>query len=231
MKQRAIITILLCVMTVLGMHANPITREQAKQKAAQFLKKTSGKSNLKAVTNAARLAPTDETESYYVFDRGTNDGYVIVSGDDETYDILGYTDKGDFDYSQLPPNMKEWLDNYASQISAIQGGKTPKRAKISTHPRVEPLVTSTWSQGSPYNLACPDYFGEGLSVTGCVATAMAQLLYYNREKSVDETQAEMPAYDTWGTHPTTGKHLHVEGIPEGSPIDCANMNCCTIGLL
>ena len=223
MKQRAIIAILLCVMTVLGMHANPITREQAKQKAAQFLKKTSGKSNLKAVTNAARLAPTDETESYYVFDRGTNDGYVIVSGDDETYDILGYTDKGDFDYRQLPPNMKEWLDNYASQISTLQSGKAPKRAKISTHPRVEPLVTSTWSQGSPYNLACPDYFGEGRSVTGCVATAMAQLLYYNREKSVDETQAEMPAYDTWSTHPTTGQHLHVEGIPAGSPIDWVNM--------
>jgi hypothetical protein len=223
MKQRFTITFLLCVIAM-GMYANPITREQARQKAAQFLTDKKGKRSLKAVMSPGKLAPKTEMESYYVFDRGNDEGYVIVSGDDETYTILGYTDQGSFDYSTLPPNMKEWLDDYASQIAAIQTKKVSgRRASIATHPRVEPLVKSKWSQGYPYNLTCPEYFNDGRSVTGCVATAMAQLLYYNREKSVDETQAAMPAYDTWSAHPTTGQHLHVEGIPEGSPIDWANM--------
>ena len=224
MKQRITTTLLLCVMTVLSMYANPITREQARQKAAQFLSDKKGKRSLKAVTSPVKLAPETETERYYVFDRGNDEGYVIVAGDDETFAILGYTDQGSFDYSALPPNMKEWLDGYASQIAAIQTKKVAgRRASIATHPRVEPLVKSKWSQGYPYNLSCPEYFSDGRSVTGCVATAMAQLLYYNREKSVDETQAAMPAYDAWEAHPTTGQHLHVEGIPEGSPIDWANM--------
>ena len=223
MKQRFTITFLLCVIAM-GMYANPITREQARQKAVQFLTDKKGKRSLKAVMSPEKLAPKTEMESYYVFDRGNDEGYVIVSGDDETYTILGYTDQGSFDYSTLPPNMKEWLDDYASQIAAIQTKKVSgRRASIATHPRVEPLVKSKWSQGYPYNLTCPEYFNDGRSVTGCVATAMAQLLYYNREKSVDETQAAMPAYDTWSAHPTTGQHLHVEGIPEGSPIDWANM--------
>jgi uncharacterized FlaG/YvyC family protein len=223
MKQRFTVTFLLCVIAM-GMYANPITREQARQKAAQFLTDKKGKRSLKAVMSPGKLAPKTEMESYYVFDRGNDEGYVIVSGDDETYTILGYTDQGSFDYSTLPPNMKEWLDDYASQIAAIQTKKVSgRRASIATHPRVEPLVKSKWSQGYPYNLTCPEYFNDGRSVTGCVATAMAQLLYYNREKSVDETQAAMPAYDTWSAHPTTGQHLHVEGIPEGSPIDWANM--------
>ena len=223
MKQRFTITFLLCVIAM-GMYANPITREQARQKAVQFLTDKKGKRSLKAVMSPGKLAPKTEMESYYVFDRGNDEGYVIVSGDDETYTILGYTDQGSFDYSTLPPNMKEWLDDYASQIAAIQTKKVSgRRASIATHPRVEPLVKSKWSQGYPYNLTCPEYFNDGRSVTGCVATAMAQLLYYNREKSVDETQAAMPAYDTWSAHPTTGQHLHVEGIPEGSPIDWANM--------
>ena len=223
MKQRFTITFLLCVIAM-GMYANPITREEARQKAVQFLTDKKGKRSLKAVMSPGKLAPKTEMESYYVFDRGNDEGYVIVSGDDETYTILGYTDQGSFDYSTLPPNMKEWLDDYASQIAAIQTKKVSgRRASIATHPRVEPLVKSKWSQGYPYNLTCPEYFNDGRSVTGCVATAMAQLLYYNREKSVDETQAAMPAYDTWSAHPTTGQHLHVEGIPEGSPIDWANM--------
>ena len=205
-----------CAVCVAAAYAEPITREQAQQKAQQFVKTLPGKQTLKPV-NARRMAPRQsEQESYYVFDRGSNDGYVIVSGDDQTISILGYTDQGDFDYAALPPNMQEWLDGYARQIEAIQKGAPAKKATIATHAKVEPLVTSKWSQGSPYNDACPLDDGKR-SVTGCVATAMAQLLYYNREKSVTETTAAMPAYTTWT------KKIQVEGIAAGAAIDWDNM--------
>ena len=216
MTKRFFTALVLCAIT-LAASANPITREQAREKAALFLKGKPGRQDLKAVTNLRRLAPAGgPTANYYVFDRGSNDGYVIVSGDDQTISVLGYTDSGDFDYAALPPNMKEWLDDYGRQVDAIQKGAPVKKAAIPTHPKVDPLVSSTWSQGYPYNMYCPLDDGAN-SVTGCVATAMAQLLYYNREKSVDETQAEMPAFTTWT------KGIHADGIAAGSPIDWANM--------
>lgn len=221
---------LICLLSAMTASADPITREQARKKAETFMAEKHCLQLLAPVENTKKLAPrrkaaraNDDTSEYYVFNKGSQQGYVIVSGDDQTEPILGYCDSGEFDYTKLPPNMKEWIDGYARQIARIQTEGAPViRDAIPTHPKVDELMKSRWSQGYPYNLTCPEYFSLGRSVTGCVATAMAQLLYYNREKSVSETTAAMPAYDTWTAHATYG-HLHVEGIPEGSPIDWENM--------
>ena len=208
-------------LSVLTGSAKPINREQARQRAMLFMQQKNDHQVLTAVTNAKKLAPRKFTqmaatdEPYFVFNKGQNDGYLIVSGDDQTIDVLGYCDQGEFDYDQLPPNMREWLDDYASQIARIQKG-APVVKLPANHPKVDQLMTSKWSQGAPYNNACP-FDGGSRSVTGCVATAMAQILYYNREKSVTETTAQIPAFDTWT------KKIHVNAVPAGSPIDWDNM--------
>ena len=209
-------------LSTLTAQSKPITREAAQKRAEVFLQQRKDTRKLTPIVNASRLAPKKKKvnapwtlEPYYVFDRGTNEGFVIVSGDDQTIDVLGYCDEGSFDYQQMPPNMKDWLDDYADQIARIQAG-APVAAAISTHPAVAPMMKSKWSQGNPYNLSCP-YDGSSRSVTGCVATAMAQLLYYNRDKSVTETQATIPAYETWT------KKIKVGTVPSGSPIDWENM--------
>ena len=221
-------SLLVFVLTMLSLHAEPITREQAQKKAEEFMKSRNNYRRLAPVTNQRKLAPGRRnaplaaTSEYYVFNKGTREGFVIVSGDDQTTPVLGYCDEGEFNYAELPPNMQEWLDGYERQIAAIQQGAPYVGDAVPTHPKVAQLMKSKWSQGNPYNLTCPMYFSLGRSVTGCVATAMAQILYYNREKSVSETTAAMPAYETWNSHETYGK-LHVEGIPEGAPIDWENM--------
>ena len=218
---------MICLMATLAINAEPITRQQAMQRANAFLQKQKGAKTLSAVSNRAKLAPrrntTSTTEPYYVFNRGDQEGFIIVSGDDRTIDVLGYCDKGEFDYSQTPDAMKEWLDDYAQQIEYLQEHPTePAASAIPSHPAIPQLMTTKWNQGDPYNQQCPMYFSLGRSVTGCVATAMAQILYYQRAKSVTETQAAMPAYNTTTEHATFGR-LHVEGIPQGSYIDWANM--------
>ena len=218
------------VLSAVMANAEPITREQARKKAEAFLVKQQKSGQLKAVTNSRKLAPRRSSgaaasapQEYYVFNRGEDEGYVIVSGDDQTEPVLGYCDQGAFDYEQLPPAMQELLDGYSRQIALLQKDRgVVVTDVVPTHPKVTELMKSKWNQGYPYNLACPEYFSLGRSVTGCVATAIAQILYYHREKSVSETTAAMPAYDTWTSHPTYGR-LHVEGIPEGSPIDWENM--------
>ena len=203
--------------------AKPVTREQARQKAIAFMAERHDSKMLTAVTNTRKLAPRHATASladapYYVFDRGTNEGFFIVSGDDETVDVLGYTDKGSFDYGQLPPALQELLDDYTRQIEQIQTGKAKAApvVKPANRKNVPEMMKSKWNQGSPYNNTCPLDAGKH-SVTGCVATAMAQILYYHREKNVTETQADMPSYSTWT------KGLSVKGIAAGAPIDWENM--------
>ncbi|MBO4802807.1 MAG: C10 family peptidase [Bacteroidaceae bacterium] len=207
--------------------ADPITREQAQQRAADFLQDCKGSRRLAPVTEQRRLAKrktlNPDSPLYYVFDRGTDEGFVIISGEDKTDAVLGYTDSGTFDYQTIPDNMRAWLDDMEDQIAKVRaGGAVLTSSAVPLHPAIPAMITTRWNQGDPYNLTCPNYHGLGRSVTGCVATAMAQLLYYQRAKSVTETQAEMPAYDTYDEHPTYG-HLHVEGIPAGSPIDWDNM--------
>lgn len=223
-----LLTLLLLAVS-LGLYAAPISREQAKVNAQNFLQKVKGSHALAPVQSRAKLGPrrakstTAETELYYVFNRGEQQGYVIVSGDDRTPAVLGYTDSGEFDYEQLPVNMRSWLERREMQLEALSSlpeSEAPRKA--SKHDAVAPMVTTHWNQGAPYNDECPMYFTLGRSITGCVATAMAQVLYFQRDKSVREVQADIPGYSTWTAHETYG-HLQVAGIEEGSPIDWDNM--------
>lgn len=219
------------VVTVV-VNAEPITREQARLRALGFLEKAPGSHRLAPVVNGARLSPrriakrgASDLELYYVFNRGDNQGFVIATGDDRLRPVIGYTDEGEFDYNNLPDNMKFWLEGYEAELKYLSEhpeclAQAPRYAPI--HKAVAPMVTTRWNQTWPYNNECPQYFNLGRCVTGCVATAMAQILYYQHAKSVTETQAEMPSYTTSTSHPDYGK-LNVEGIPSGSPIDWDNM--------
>lgn len=204
------------------MHADPITREQAKQKAESYLANCKGNHRLKPVTNEKKLARkkinsvNNNTETYYVFNRGENEGYVIVPGDDKIDGVLGYTERGEFDYERIPANMKAWLDNAESYVAYVQEHKEEAPRKISTHAAIPYMMRTVWDQGWPYNYLCPSIDGS-LAPTGCVATALAQVLYFNHDKSVDEIQADIPAYTTG----TAG--ISMPSIPKGSKIDWDNM--------
>ena len=222
--------VMLCLLTTLQVSADPITRQQALQQASRFLEGRTGSRLLTPVDNGRKLAPRNKNAAtghdlYYVFNRGAGEGYIIISGDDLAEPVICYSESGEFDYTQIAPAMRYMLDGHAREVEFISAHAeeikaTPRRA-LKTHPAVGILCTSRWNQGSPYNDDCPNFFGQGRSVTGCVATAMAQLLYYQRAKSVTETQAEMPSYQ----NPTdyNGQKMIVEGIPEHSPIDWDNM--------
>lgn len=229
---RKLFFMLVGMMVTVVVNADPITREQARLRALNFLEKASGSRNLAPVVNGARLSPrriakrgASDLELYYVFNRGDNQGFVIATGDDRLRPVIGYTDEGEFDYNNLPDNMRFWLEGYEAELQYLREhpesmAEAPRYAPI--HKAVAPMITTKWNQTAPYNNECPQYFTFGRSVTGCVATAMAQILYYQRAKSVTETQAEMPSYETKTAHPDYGK-LAVAGIPAGSPIDWDNM--------
>lgn len=125
----------------------------------------------------------DGKNSFYTFNIGNGDGFIIVAADDRAYEILGYSDSGSFEYDKLSPDMKSWLEGYSDQISFIRKSNLPsaKADAEATGKAVAPLLGDIrWSQDSPYNDLCPSYGLNSKCATGCVATAMAQVMYYHK---------------------------------------------------
>ena len=146
------------------------------------------------------LFQTIETASgepaVYLFTSGSQ--ILAVGANDVAAPLLGYgitTGEGD-----IPPQMTDWLNDYAVAIayadSLQREGKWHRNAaprRIQDRPaQIGPLLTCTWNQDDPFNRSCPRQDGQ-LTFTGCVATAMAQVMYYHRypEKSTGEGTATM----------------------------------------
>lgn len=172
--------------------AAPVSPDQALRSAASFMsERNAGRAVQLLPASTPKMRVSGNTPSYYVFNAAGNQGFVIVSGDDRTTPILGYTDHGNFDAGNMPVNMRAWLENYEQQIAALNGmGITQAyNENLNVRPTrnsISPLITSHWDQGDPYYNECPEFMdinengdtiGE-LAYTGCVATSMAQIMNY-----------------------------------------------------
>lgn len=139
-----------------------------------------------SVLKSASVSSTDENPAlYYVYNVGNDQGFVIVSGDDRTTPVLGYSNEGKFEYENIPEHVKAFMDNYKNQVkSIIQRNDTTivfKSASIEENTKsVEPLIKTKWGQGSPYNSKIRDNKGPIIAPAGCVATAMAQVMNYHK---------------------------------------------------
>lgn len=187
------------VLVSIAILAGNVTEQQALTIARQFMQ---GKSfQQKQVRRAAAVGDNQ----FYVFNAEGQNGFVIVSADDRTTPVLGYADKGSLEMNKLPVNARRWLEGYAEEIKALG-----EDVQANTHPRrvigapVAPLLTCHWDQGAPYNLQCP-IDGKYNSVTGCVATAMAQVMYYH--KWPQSATTAIPAYTT------STKKLNLSELP------------------
>ncbi|MBQ0057486.1 MAG: C10 family peptidase [Bacteroidales bacterium] len=214
--------------------ANPIDRQKAEAIALQYqvdgltmkLAKSAVRKGAHSAAGNLVGGPTDSTAKdapYYIFSRGENLGYVIVSGDDCLPEILGYTETGNYDESQLPPALKDMLASWQELVEKAQATKTntprPARpmlnAQAESRQSIQPLTTSHWHQSGPYNDLCPNRDDNGAkSMTGCVATAISQILYYWRKDLPDTLLATTPTYGMDGY-----SHASVTlSIPKGTPI-------------
>ena len=132
------------------------------------------------------MAPTvqDQTAAYYVYNIGTERGYVMVSGDDLLPEVIAYADAGAFLPDEEQP---EHIASFLAQVRAslqylVERGKPvvmPRTSQLRPE-GVKPLLDRIqWGQDYPFNMHCPDKNG-GKSVVGCVATAISQILRYHQ---------------------------------------------------
>ena len=189
----------LAMLLALTASAERVTAEQALQQARQFM---TGKSFTAAkpltVRSSRHQAPGQQADAALYVVNAQGQGFVIVSGDDRTIPILGYSDNGQMDTDNMPEHVKAWMQGYADQIAWLEEHpNAAPAAKTLSAPSISPLLGKTqWNQYEPYNNLCPIlYFKDGQSgrcITGCVATAMAQVMYYHKWPA--QTTKEIPGY-------------------------------------
>lgn len=220
---------LLLLMMSLASFAGPRSFQQAKEialrQAAQLGISMDEASSAKAKSKRVKSV-SGEVPAYYVFPNGEGKGFTVVSGDDRLPEVVGYSDKGTYDEENLPSNYVGFMKAYEEMVGQLDNGDSRASASIAEakalrssgyqQPTVAPLLGSIqWNQMTPYNNMCPKYNGSDRSVTGCVATAMAQvMMYYQYPKTL---QTDIPAYVSYT------KHLSIPQINKGESYDWANM--------
>lgn len=113
----------------------------------------------------------------YLFD--SEDGFVVCPADDAIPAVLGYGDGQMYDSSgNLPIGFREWLQYMSQRVYELAGGGNRVACSNSVGDAIAPLCATSWGQGEPFNLECPEYNGEKC-LSGCVATAMAQVMKYH----------------------------------------------------
>jgi len=132
---------------------------------------------------------SDDAPAFYVFNNPKG-GWVIISGEDCTCPVLGYSNTGSFKSEGMPSNVRSWFNGVRKNIyAARKAGLTPSasaRAKwLSVGSRTRSsaenlLTTADWDQIAPYNDTCKTYCSGKAVYTGCVATAMAIVIRYHQ---------------------------------------------------
>lgn len=192
--------------------AAPVSPQKAATTGGQFLKTHVEGLGTRASLTPSRVAFTstlDGFDCFYVVSNKDAGCFALISADDRLPEVLGWSDKGDFNAEDIPSNVAWWFSEYNKQIAAFLAANPD--VDLSTrsvwYPEnkqmIEPLLKTTWNQSAPYNNMCPKQ-GTERSVTGCVATAMAQCMKY---------------YE-WPVYPVGKNDLYTF---QGTTLDWANM--------
>ena len=180
--------------------ATPVSESQARQKALNFVSSKmsthSGAMSIQSLPQLTRVEGVDNSAAYiYNIDGG---GFVIVSGDSRMHDILAYNSSGSIDAQNMPPAMQWWLGKCKATATRLTQTNDVQQ-QLQVYTAIPTRMTTKWGQQEPYNTYTPRiYFnrdGQQYSVpslTGCVATALAQVLnYYGYPAS---TQQKIKSY-------------------------------------
>lgn len=205
MKRDLLLT--LSMMTALAAGAAEIGPEQALQRAMDAAARDTSTRSLTLNRKPGQAPQLSYVTNYtqnpaqaavYVFSAPGDKGYIVSPADDRFPALLGYSDTGSINAGNIPPQMQWWLSEYAREMDyAISNGlaaSQPKNVQILNNgsnptktmaPRtaIAPLLETKYNQSEPYNNQCPvikysDGTTWGRAVTGCVATAMAQVMRY-----------------------------------------------------
>ena len=234
-RKSLLLIVAILLASAVQMLAGPRSFSQARRIAEAQAARLGITIDQKAAAKARQMNQSDgeavQMADYYVFPNGQDRGFTIVSGDDRMPAIVGYADSGTYDADNVPAPMAAFLDDYRATLEAVKRGDASALRNVAEAEAlrsggtraaaVSPMLGGIrWNQLAPYNGMCPMYDGKNRSATGCVATAMAEVMAY--WKYPKELKADIPAYVTGGST-NGGKTISVPGISKGEKYDWDNM--------
>lgn len=183
---------LIALMVSVTLFAERVSQDDAALVANNFMN-VSSSSNVKKALPAKKMVrkATATEDLYYLYENANGEGWVIVAANDAMTPILAYSETGHFRTDNMPVNIKKWLGKYndftrkleADGVVASEEAQNEWKAlrkgarKATASVVVGPLIQTTWDQGEPFWNQCPSKNGSR-AYTGCVATAMAQVMKY-----------------------------------------------------
>lgn len=177
----------LLILALAAVATAPITSARVLTPDEALARATVSKSGLAKAPSTSSMTllheiRNDGVPAVYIFDRKDDKGFLILSADDCAPSILGFADDGSAALALKPSAMQYWLENLASEIASMRNSVTTALAtERSSAPKndIAPMCKTLWGQDAPYNNDCPLDSDNKRSVTGCVATAMAQIIRYH----------------------------------------------------
>jgi len=153
--------------------ADPVDRRQAAAVARHYLSHP-----VPIAAPAVRGAVDGEAPAYHLFVGKDEQRFVIVSGESQMNEVVGYGRLTTGNAASLPPQVHALLQQYTETVRQVRAGQAPAATAPKNLRRyVEPLIDAQWGQSYPYNSKTPRVGGKP-TYTGCVATAAAQFLYF-----------------------------------------------------
>ena len=160
---------------ILFANADPITKAQALSIATKYINNPKLSDN----TPKTRSSKADEQPAYYIFTNPNDKKFVIISGESKLNELVGYGDKMTENPNNQPPYFKLFLKEYERVVKEVRSNAATTTPQRPIKRKVEPLLSCKWSQYDPFNKYTPLSNGQH-TPTGCVATATAQVMFYNK---------------------------------------------------
>lgn len=173
--KRTLLLVLTVLANILLTNAEPITKARALSIATKYINNP----KLSNDTPKTRSSKTNEQPAYYIFTNPNDKKFVIISGESKLNELVGYGDKMTENPNDQPPYFKLFLKEYERVVKEVRSKATATTPQRPIKRKVEPLLTCKWSQYDPFNKYTPLSNGQH-TPTGCVATATAQVMFYNK---------------------------------------------------
>lgn len=173
--KRTLLLVLTAFTNILLANAEPITKARALSIATKYINNPKLSDN----TPKTRSSKANEQPAYYIFTNPNDKKFVIISGESKLNELVGYGDKMIENPNDQPPYFKLFLKEYERVVKGVRAKATTTTLQRPIKRKVEPLLTCKWSQYDPFNKYTPLSNGQH-TPTGCVATATAQVMFYNK---------------------------------------------------
>ena len=173
--KRTLLLVLTVFTNILLANAEPITKARALSIATKYINNP----KLSNDTPKTRSSQANEQPAYYIFTNPNDKKFVIISGESKLNELVGYGDKMTENSNDQPPYFKLFLKEYERVVKEVRSKAATTTPQRPIKRKVEPLLTCKWSQYDPFNKYTPLSNGQH-TPTGCVATATAQVMFYNK---------------------------------------------------